>query len=324
MLLYSIFEKLSCIAHSFLESIIDRISLFNKNRLGMKQKRIHLTLWLAVSVSLLSPSFLIASDEDTTEEPPQDNTAALQAMGFLMASQIRLNIGFSDDELADIFEGMRLAAANGDRPENFESSIQQAQKIYMERAQAFQDKEMERINAIAQANKEASAAYFSSIEASGAVQKSTSGLLYEIIDPGNGNAPKVTDDVIVNYRGTLIDGREFDANENMKFAVSGVIPGFTEGLQLIGDGGKIKLCIPSDLAYGDRPSRPGSIIEPGSGLIFEIDLLEVQHPTPPENARGPQGHPGPPPNFTPPPPPKGPPPPPPSGPPPSRPASLSK
>ena len=110
------------------------------------------------------------------------------------------------------------------------------------------------------------------------VQQTASGLQYIIEKAGEGNAPKPTDTVKVNYRGTLLDGTEFDSsykrNEPIEFPLNGVIRGWTEGLQLIKPGGKIKLFIPSNLAYGSRGA--GGVIGPDETLIFDVELLEVK------------------------------------------------
>jgi FKBP-type peptidyl-prolyl cis-trans isomerase FklB len=102
------------------------------------------------------------------------------------------------------------------------------------------------------------------------------GLQYKIIKEGTGATPTATDTVKVNYRGTLIDGKEFDSsykrNQPAEFPVNGVIKGWTEALELMKVGGKWELYIPANLAYGER-GRPG--IPPNSVLIFEVDLLEI-------------------------------------------------
>jgi FKBP-type peptidyl-prolyl cis-trans isomerase len=102
------------------------------------------------------------------------------------------------------------------------------------------------------------------------------GLRYEVLVPGTGDAPKPTDTVKVNYTGTLVDGTVFDSSERqgkpVEFALNKVIAGWTEGLQKISKGGKIKLYVPPQLAYGDE-GRPG--IPPGATLVFEIELLDV-------------------------------------------------
>lgn len=249
-----------------------------------------------------------------------ENDAAYQAMGFAMASQLRLNIGFTDAELDQIFEGMRKAATGGEEPENFQQSVQQAQTIYMGKMQAAQAEEQQKAAALAQENKAKAAEFFASLDGKEGIQKTESGLYYEIIEEGSGESPAPTDRVTVNYKGTLIDGREFDANDGAAFMVNRVVAGFSEGLQLMKPGGKTKLYIPSELGYGDNPARPGSIIQPGDALIFDLELVSVQEIPPPPtspppglpagmtaptgSASGaPRTTPPPPPNYTPPPPP---------------------
>ena len=110
------------------------------------------------------------------------------------------------------------------------------------------------------------------------VHTTPSGLQYKVITEGHGKSPKATDTVLVHYRGTTIDGTEFDSsykrNEPISFPLNGVIPGWTEGVQLMKEGGKIQLFIPSNLAYGSRGA--GGVIAPDSTLIFDIELLKVQ------------------------------------------------
>lgn len=108
------------------------------------------------------------------------------------------------------------------------------------------------------------------------VKTTASGLQYQIIEPGTGKKPLATDTVKVHYKGTLINGEEFDSSykrgEPAIFPLNGVIKGWTEGLQLLNEGGKAKLFIPSDLAYGDSGNRS---IEPAKTLIFEVELIEI-------------------------------------------------
>jgi FKBP-type peptidyl-prolyl cis-trans isomerase FklB len=105
-----------------------------------------------------------------------------------------------------------------------------------------------------------------------------SGLQYKILKEGTGPKPTASDTVVCNYRGTSINGTEFDSSSKRgqpaTFPVSGVIKGWTEALQLMPVGSKWQLFIPSDLAYGDRGA--GGDIGPGSTLIFEVELLSVQ------------------------------------------------
>src|SRR5881394_3707165 len=110
------------------------------------------------------------------------------------------------------------------------------------------------------------------------VKTTASGLQYKVLTEGSGAAPKETDTVVTNYRGTLIDRTEFDSSykrgEPATFPVNRVIKGWTEALQLMKPGAKYKLLIPSNLAYG--AGGAGQDIGPNSTLIFEVELLSVK------------------------------------------------
>jgi FKBP-type peptidyl-prolyl cis-trans isomerase FklB len=115
------------------------------------------------------------------------------------------------------------------------------------------------------------------------VKTTASGLQYKVEKEGTGPQPKATDMVTVNYRGTLIDGTEFDSsykrNAPATFPVNGVIKGWTEALQLMKQGSKYQLFIPSNLAYGERAMGPD--IGPNATLVFEVELQEVKPPPTP-------------------------------------------
>ena len=114
------------------------------------------------------------------------------------------------------------------------------------------------------------------------VIKTKSGLMYKVLNEGTGRHPTAEDTVIVHYVGTLTDGRTFDSsydhNEPATFPLNGVIKGWTEGIQLVGVGGKIKLVVPPELGYGDQsfPSQGDKAsITPASTLVFEVELLGI-------------------------------------------------
>ncbi len=109
-----------------------------------------------------------------------------------------------------------------------------------------------------------------------------SGLQYKVIAPGSGTPPAPSDEVTVNYKGSLLDGTVFDASERnggpVTFPVNRVIPGWTEALQLMKPGAKYQLFIPPSLAYDERSPSPE--IPPGSMLLFDVELVSVKHPAP--------------------------------------------
>ena len=133
-----------------------------------------------------------------------------------------------------------------------------------------------RAERVAAREKAASVAYLAKAAAEPGVVRTDSGMIYRDLSPGTGPSPMATDTVKVHYRGTLINGTEFDSsyrrNEPAQFPLNGVIPCWTEGVQKMRVGGKARLVCPSDLAYGDagRPSIPG-----GAALLFEVELLEI-------------------------------------------------
>ena len=133
-----------------------------------------------------------------------------------------------------------------------------------------------RAERVAAREKAASVAYLAKAAVEPGVVRSDSGLIYRDLSQGTGPSPRANDTVRVHYRGTLINGTEFDSsyrrNDPAQFPLDGVIPCWTEGVQKMKVGGKARLVCPSDLAYGDagRPSIPG-----GATLVFEVELLEI-------------------------------------------------
>jgi FKBP-type peptidyl-prolyl cis-trans isomerase FkpA len=134
-----------------------------------------------------------------------------------------------------------------------------------------------RQSARAGAEKQKGEAYLAKAAKEKGAEKTQSGLIYLQLKAGTGASPTATDTVKVHYRGTLIDGKEFDSSykrgEPASFPLNGVIPCWTEGVQKMKVGGKARLVCPSSIAYGDRGAPPD--IPGGATLIFEVELLEV-------------------------------------------------
>ncbi len=143
--------------------------------------------------------------------------------------------------------------------------------------QAQQAKMSEGAKASGDKNKAAGAAFLAANKAKPGVQTLADGLQYKVVQEGVGPMPKATDTVTVKYRGTTIDGTEFDNSEKhggtASFPVGGVIAGWTEALQKMKAGSKWQLFIPSELAYGDQGA--GADIPPGATLIFDVELVSI-------------------------------------------------
>ncbi|MFA5257752.1 MAG: FKBP-type peptidyl-prolyl cis-trans isomerase [Opitutales bacterium] len=240
---------------------------------------------------------------------------ALTAIGFMVSKRMKLDIGLSDEEMDWLLEGVRQGASSDEPPQNYQAAMGRAEQIYRAHVAAL----MEKRKVEAEETVKVAEAYVTGIEQSEGLTRTDSGLYYKIIEPGDlEKKPGPTDRVQVNYVGSLIDGTVFDkSTAPADFTVNGVVPGFSEGLQLVGVGGKIRLYIPGPLGYDLQPP-PGSGIKPGAMLVFDVELLGVTPPVrrPPSFPAMPRTSPGAPPSMKPPPPPSGRIPPPPSMPPP--------
>jgi FKBP-type peptidyl-prolyl cis-trans isomerase len=132
---------------------------------------------------------------------------------------------------------------------------------------------------LAEVPKKEGAAFLEKNKTEEGVITTESGLQYKVLTEGTGIKPTAEDTVEVHYKGTLLNGKEFDSSysrgEPITFPVSGVIKGWTEGLQLLSEGAKAIFWIPSDLAYGEYGTGPGGPIGPNTTLIFELELLKV-------------------------------------------------
>ena len=167
----------------------------------------------------------------------------------------------------------------------------ETQKIMMTFQRDMMTKQMEKMKKASEENKKKGDDFLAANKAKEGVKVTTTGLQYKVITMGTGAKPKESQMVVLNYRGTLIDGTVFDDSykrgEPAMFPVKGIIKGFTEALQLMPIGSKWQLFIPADLAYGERAAGPQ--IAPFATLIFEVELLDVK--TMPEGAHQmPAGH----------------------------------
>jgi len=195
------------------------------------------------------------------------------AIGVDMGTSLKKNAIDVDTDL--LFKGIKDALTGSKQlltEQELRETIQTAQK-------ELQVKQQEKMKTLGEKNKKEGEAFLAANKKKKGVKTLPSGLQYKVITEGKGKMPKATDTVTVNYKGTLIDGTEFDSsykrNEPATFPVNGVIKGWTEALQLMKEGSKWELFIPADLAYGERGTMGGPI-GPNAVLIFEVELLKIK------------------------------------------------
>jgi len=212
-----------------------------------------------------------------------DKEKASYALGLNLANgwkrnDVDLDVDAVARAMKDVFSGATLKL-----------SEEEIRATLMSYQQVITAKQQEKRKADAEKNKKAGEAFLAENKTKPGVISLPSGLQYKITAEGTGEIPKATDTVSVNYRGTLLDGTEFDNSAKRggpaTFPVGGVIAGWTEALQLMKTGSKWKLFIPSDLAYKDRGSPPN--IGPNAALIFEVELVSTKPQAPPPAAPGP-------------------------------------
>jgi FKBP-type peptidyl-prolyl cis-trans isomerase FklB len=173
--------------------------------------------------------------------------------------------------------------------EEIQAAMQEFQQQIMGQQQAKREAEGAK-------NLKSSQAFLDQNKTRKEVKTTASGLQYEVLKEGSGETPKPTDQVTVNYRGTLPDGKVFDSSydrgQPATFPVNGVIPGWVEALQLMKPGAKYKIYLPPALAYGERGA--GADIGPNQALVFEVELISVSNtpPAPPADAQGQSENPG--------------------------------
>jgi FKBP-type peptidyl-prolyl cis-trans isomerase FklB len=173
-----------------------------------------------------------------------------------------------------LVQGFRDALA-GHEPKVSEAQFRAAMQSVQQEVMA---KQMAKAKADGEKNKTEGEKFLADNAKKPGVKTTASGLQYEVIKEGTGPTPKASDTVKVNYKGTLLSGKEFDSSykrgEPAVFPVDGVIKGWTEALQLMKVGAKYRLVIPASLAYGERGA--GNVIGPNSTLVFEVELLGIE------------------------------------------------
>jgi FKBP-type peptidyl-prolyl cis-trans isomerase FklB len=203
----------------------------------------------------------------TTKKEKQSYAIGADLGNKLKQSQIDVDPVLLNRGMKDVLTGGKVAMSD----DEIRATLMDLTKELQEKQTALNKEKQEK-------NKKEGADFLASNKSKEGVVTTPSGLQYKILKTGDGPKPAAGDTVVCNYKGTLIDGKEFDSSykrgQPATFPVSGVIKGWTEALQLMPVGSKWQLFIPSDLAYGDRQAGPD--ITPGSTLIFEVELMSIQ------------------------------------------------
>lgn len=198
----------------------------------------------------------------------------LEGLGWALSvqSQVR-QLGLSEAEMQNVFNGFKSGAEGKPAPECI--STNGFHEFLQLKANAYSKEHEKELEFMIQNNKTEQDNFFAQLDAKEGVLKTNTGLYYTITQEGTGEKPKSNDWVLVHYTGQLTNGVIFDSSvkrgEPITFNLEGVIAGFQEGLQLVNKGGKIRLYVPSNMAYGDN-ELPG--IPAGSTLIFDVELID--------------------------------------------------
>ena len=225
----------------------------------------------SIAASVLALSFSTAVLAQTTElETDQDRlsyTIGMDMGSALTGQNMELDIDILVEALRATYLGEETLLTQ-------EEALAEREAFIQRRQQELEDQRSRE----AELNAAEGADFLATNAEKEGVTVTESGLQYRVIEQGDGAMPEATDRVTVHYRGTLINGVEFDSSysrgEPATFALNQVIPGWTEGLQLMRTGSRYEFVIPSELAYGEQ-GRPGPI-GPNSTLVFEVELLEIE------------------------------------------------
>jgi FKBP-type peptidyl-prolyl cis-trans isomerase FklB len=192
----------------------------------------------------------------------------------LQKFQLDLNEAALSQGIADVLGNKSMAMTD----QELQQTLQAFQQKMMQKQQDAMAKKQEDMKVVAEKNKADGKKFLEANAKKTDVKTTATGLQYKVIKQGTGEKPKDTDVVEANYRGTTIDGKEFDSSakhgNSASFPVNGVIKGWSEALKMMPVGSKWELYVPSDLAYGDEGA--GDDIAPGSTLVFEVEILSVK------------------------------------------------
>ncbi|HTO14848.1 MAG TPA: FKBP-type peptidyl-prolyl cis-trans isomerase [Edaphocola sp.] len=235
--------------------------------------------FIAVAAAMIVLGSCKSQDANISKDVLKDpNQKASYALGIAIAKDIQRNTMSLSERDKEIDTNLLYATLKNylNTGKSYLDSTE-LQTTLMEWQTGLQDRLMKEADEVAIKNNKAGEEFINAqLAADSKLQKTASGLVYQVVQEGTGTKPSATSEVTVNYKGTLIDGTVFDESKDapVTFGVGQVIKGWTEGLQLMKEGAKYHFLIPSELAYGNQDRPP--FIKPGSTLIFDVELIKVK------------------------------------------------
>lgn len=242
----------------------------------MLNKRTYRSLFFTAVGSFLL-QFNVLEADAPAEQPSE--TELIEMLGYMTVFQAGMHdLGFTVEDADAIAAGIRKGLQDAQPSAEMLERMPAFQTFIQAKIAEAEAKMSERNAELAAGNAAEADAFFAKLKEDETVLSSESGLHYKVLEAGKEARATLEDTVLVHYKGTLIDGTQFDSSydrgQAASFPLNGVVPGFGEGLTKVGEGGKIILYIPSALGYGDNP-RAGGPIGPGDTLIFECELIKI-------------------------------------------------
>lgn len=225
---------------------------------------------LHIALALATVAGLTACAKAAAPAPKTDDEKALYSLGVGVGRDFQ-GFTFTEQELELVKAGLADGARDQSKleAEEMEKAMPKLQELYRTRMEAATTKE-----------KETGAAFLAKAATEKDATKTASGMVYKVVSAGTGETPKAEDTVKVHYEGRFTDGKVFDSSikrgEPISFPLAGVIPCWTEGVQLMKVGGKAQLVCPPEMAYGDQGRPPQ--MRGGATLVFDVELLEIVNP----------------------------------------------
>ena len=225
-------------------------------------------------IAIITWCFFFGCGSPDDQNAPQLETA-VDSVSYSIGVDIGKNMKLQELDINDkaMFAGWKAAFDGKDLQLTDEAMLATLNNFRKE----LQEKVQQRANALAEENLSKGSDYLAENAKKEGVVTTESGLQYKVVNQGSGPIPTSKDKVIVHYKGTLLNGDEFDSSfkrgQPYTTPVTAVIKGWTEALQLMPVGSKWELCVPSNLAYGNSPRGPGG---PNSTLVFEVELLGIE------------------------------------------------